>query len=96
MDGPDTLIYADPPYLHETRTAKDAYDHEMTAAQHAELLDVLDACRGAVVLSGYMSDLYRTRLGGWTLHEFSMPNHAGQGRAKQRRVECVWVKGARR
>ncbi len=29
-DTPGTLFYCDPPYVHETRTATDAYSHEMT------------------------------------------------------------------
>jgi hypothetical protein len=35
------------------------------------------------------------RLSGWACHRFDMPNHSGQGKAKQRRVECLWIKGAR-
>lgn len=93
-DGPDTLHYCDPPYLHETRTVRDAYAHEMTAARHAGLLAALNACRGAVLLSGYRSPLYDRELAGWTRHEFDLPNHSGQGRTKQRRVECVWVRPA--
>jgi hypothetical protein len=30
----------------------------MTEADHAELLAVLRACKGKVMLSGYLSDLY--------------------------------------
>jgi DNA adenine methylase len=93
-DGPDTLFYVDPPYPHATRTARDTYDHEMTTAEHVELLKVLKACRGAVLLSGYRSGLYDAALAGWRRHEFDMPNHSGQGQAKQRRTECLWVKEA--
>lgn len=89
-DGPETLTYCDPPYLHETRTARDAYDHEMTREQHETLLDALLACRGVVMLSGYRSPLYDDRLAGWHRVEWDMPNHAGQGASKQRRVECLW------
>src|SRR5262249_21413647 len=52
-DGPGTLFYCDPPYVHETRVTRDAYAVEMTTAQHRELLDVLLGCRGKVILSGY-------------------------------------------
>jgi DNA adenine methylase len=90
LDSPGTLFYCDPPYLHATRTAKGAYAHEMTDGQHAALLDVLLACRGMVFLSGYHNPLYDARLAGWTLHEFERPNDAGQGRTKQRRIECLW------
>jgi DNA adenine methylase len=92
FDAPDALIYCDPPYLHSTRSVPDAYRHEMTEAQHVELLETLLACRGAVYLSGYRSDLYDRMLAGWRRVEFDMPNHSGQGKAKQRRVECLWIK----
>jgi DNA adenine methylase len=94
FDGPDTTLYLDPPYLPSTRTARDAYRHEMTREQHAELLDVLAGRRGAVVLSGYPSPLYDRRLAGWHRVAFDMPNHAGQGKTKQRRMEVVWIKPA--
>lgn len=93
-DSPDALTYADPPYLHETRTVRDAYRHEMSRDQHAALLECLRGCRGAVMLSGYRSPLYDAALAAWRRVEFDMPNHSGQGRVKQRRVECVWIKPA--
>jgi DNA adenine methylase len=80
--------------LHETRTARDAYRHEMIGEDHAELLDVLTSCRGTVVLSGYPSPLYDSRLAGWQRVAFNMPNHSGQGRSKERRTEVVWIKPA--
>ena len=30
QDGPNTLFYLDPPYLHETRVTTSDYQHEMT------------------------------------------------------------------
>lgn len=95
-DGPDTLHYCDPPYLPETRTVRKAYAHEMTADDHAALLAVLCECRGAVLLSGYRNALYDRELAGWVRHDFDLPNHSGQGKTKQRRTECVWVKPALR
>ena len=41
-DGPGTLFYCDPPYLHETRATVDAYAFEMTEADHRELLELKD------------------------------------------------------
>ncbi len=93
FDAPDALIYCDPPYLHETRTHRKAYGpFEMTTEQHQELLEMLLACKGKVFLSGYRSVLYDgvLELAGWTRHEFDMPNHSGQGKSKQRRIECLW------
>lgn len=92
--GPDVVHYCDPPYLPSTRTHRRAYSREMTADEHTELLEVLRGVRGTVLLSGYRSPLYDVALAGWRRVEFEMPNHSGQGRSKQRRVECLWIKGA--
>jgi DNA adenine methylase len=92
QDGPETLHYCDPPYLHETRTAKGVYGpHEMTEADHRELLRVLRSVRGKVVLSGYPSVLYDKALADWTCHRFDLANHAAGGRSKRRMTEIVWT-----
>jgi DNA adenine methylase len=95
-DGPSSLFYADPPYLHETRTATDVYDFEMTADDHHQLLALLNGIQGAVLLSGYRSDLYDSMLvpPKWERFEFDLPNNAAAGPTKRRMVECVWRKGA--
>lgn len=89
-DSPETLIYADPPYLPEVRSSKSIYDHEMSFEGHEWLLSVLRGLSSKVVLSGYRSPLYKVQLGGWNRHDFEIANHSGQGAKKQRRVECVW------
>lgn len=61
----DCLIYADPPYLLETRT-KRHYAHEMKNDQHITLLEALNKHNGYVLLSGYDSDLYNDLLHGWS------------------------------
>jgi DNA adenine methylase len=52
-DGPDTLFYCDPPYIHETRGDDAAYSFEMNMQEHEELARVLRRVRGKVALSGY-------------------------------------------
>lgn len=89
-DGEGTLFYLDPPYLHETRTTKKAYAFEMTRPEHEQLLVLLQGLKGKVFLSGYRSALYDEALAGWRRHEFEIANHSGQGKNKQRRLECVW------
>lgn len=89
-DDPGTLLYCDPPYHPDTRTAKDAYDHEMSDADHRDLLDILVASRSKVMLSGYRYPPYDDALRDWNRVDKSVPNHAGQGRTKQRRVESIW------
>jgi DNA adenine methylase len=95
-DGPKTLFYSDPPYLHETRTATNVYDHEMTASDHEKLLTLLNQIQGAVLISGYRSELYDSMLVApqWERFEFDLPNNAASGSSKRRMVECVWRKAA--
>jgi len=90
-DGRDTLFYLDPPYHPSTRTAPEVYTHEMDDAAHRRLLDVVTACKGKVVLSGYDCPLYAARLAAWQRFDFEVPNHAAGGRSKRRMVETVWT-----
>ena len=90
QDGAKTLFYLDPPYLSETRSAEDVYSHEMSVEQHVALLEVICQCEGRVMLSGYPSDVYDSRLRKWTRHEFVLPNQAAGGKQKRRMTEVVW------
>lgn len=62
---PEVLIYADPPYPLSTRTTPRMYAWEMTDDDHIQLLDLLDAHPGPVILSGYACSLYDQRLRHW-------------------------------
>lgn len=62
----NVLIYADPPYLLETRGDKQ-YRHEMTEQDHLDLLKALKQHRGYVILSGYPSEMYDRELHGWSV-----------------------------
>jgi DNA adenine methylase len=90
QDGPDTLFYLDPPYLPQTKTASAFGPLEMTAEQHQELLDLIVGVQGKVMLSGYASRLYDTRLASWSRHEFRLPNNAASGAMKRDMTEIVW------
>jgi DNA adenine methylase len=86
---PDTLIYADPPYLPSTRTS-DGYEHEMTEADHHALAEALHTVRAAVVLSGYPSDLYDRQLyRDW--YRVEIPTGSGQGHEWAPRTEVLWA-----
>jgi len=61
-DRLDALFYVDPPYLHSTRGKKRAYHYEMTDDEHRALAERLRCTVGAVVISGYPSDLYDREL----------------------------------
>lgn len=93
-DGPDTLHYCDPPYVHSTRSkAKNSsrknYRHEMTDADHAKLLDFILALKGMVVISGYAHPLYETALAGWSRHE-----KTALADGARERTEVLWVNPA--
>ena len=54
------------------------------------MLDTVTRCQGKVLLSGYSSDLYATRLASWNCHRVELANHAAGGKTKRRMVECLW------
>jgi DNA adenine methylase len=84
------LFYCDPPYLHETRTSTDDYAHEMTEVDHRELLEVLLACKGKVLHSGYRSPLYDKALAGRARHDLPVKSNTASSKAKSGRTECLW------
>ncbi len=79
------LIYADPPYPLSTRS-KRIYKHEMTDADHMELLDALDKHPGPVLLSGYACELYDKRLKYWSRKTAWALAESGQ-----KREEVLWL-----
>lgn len=95
-DAPTTLHYVDPPYVHDTRYsgAKTGrvYRHEMSDADHLDLLNTLLELEGMVMLSGYPSELYSDVLKNWKCVETSARISAGRG--TDIRVECLWVNPA--
>jgi len=90
QDGTGTLFYLDPPYMEKTRTAPDVYAFEMTDRDHERLLEVALNCFGKVMLSGYRSPLYDSRLSEWNRHDFNVPNSAAGGDRKRRMIESLW------
>jgi DNA adenine methylase len=93
-DGPDTLHYVDPPYVHATRVMRKqgGYRHELGDEDHEELLEALQELQGMVVLSGYDSDAYRSALSNWKKYTTESRISAGRGTAI--RTECVWLNPA--
>lgn len=95
-DYPDALHFVDPPYVHSTRVMGAGkagyYRHEMTDEQHVELLEFLNTLTGMVVLSGYRSELYDSRLQGWTRDETQ--SRASAGRGGVARTEVLWLNDA--
>jgi len=91
QDGPATLYYLDPPYLHETRAATSTYKHEMTAADHRQLLALIKQCQGKVMLSGYPNPVYDQELAGWNRQDFAIDNKAAGGETKRQMTESLWM-----
>lgn len=93
QDGPQTMFYLDPPYLHETRASTGEYRHEMTTEDHERLLTELSGIKGKFILSGYPSDLYErfSNFAGWRFRDFDLPNNSAGGEKKRRMTERVWM-----
>lgn len=86
---PGVCIYADPPYVLSSRSSE-GYKHELGAEDdHVKLAEALHACAGAVVLSGYHSQLYDELYAGWHVHEFTAWTTQGSD-TKQTRTEVLW------
>lgn len=82
---PNVFMYIDPPYLLGTRRGKQ-YMHEMTDADHEQLLKaVLRSC-AKIMISGYESEMYNDYLQGWQKEYFDSCAADGQPRR-----EVVWM-----
>jgi DNA adenine methylase len=82
----DVLIYADPPYPKGERKDRLYLVDSMTDADHALLLDALDAHPGPVILSGYHCALYDDRLAHWHTRE-----KQAQAEKGNTRTEVLWL-----
>lgn len=97
QDRADVLFYCDPPYLPETRSRLGnrkgdgfiAYQHDMTAYDHAALLAFLQTLTGMVVLSGYPSKLYDDALSDWRRVETQ-----ALADGARKRTEVLWINPA--
>lgn len=84
-DTSDVFIYLDPPYLPDIRK-KYQYVHEMTRAEHIELLEKIVSHPAKILLSGYDSDLYREYLSDW--YTCKRKTQAERGIVRQ---EVLWA-----
>ncbi len=92
-DSPHTFFYLDPPYVHETRTAKQCYEFEMDQDHHKQLLDVLSELSGKFLLSGYPHPLYDqyAERHGWFCEKLEIDNKASSMKEKPIKTECAWM-----
>lgn len=86
----DTLVYCDPPYVHETRTSKNVYGYEMTNEDHTQLANVLNNFDGKVIVSGYPSTLYNKLFKEWNCVKQKVANHSSQSKTKKIMTEYLW------
>lgn len=87
-DPKEIFIYLDPPYPDSVRSSPGKiYKFEMMAeAEHAEMLDLIEAIPARVMLSGYDNDLYNRRLKKWRVERIPTTNRAGK-----KVMETVWL-----
>lgn len=79
------LIYADPPYIPDTRRRSKIYRHDYTCEDHLRLLRLLARLPCNVMISGYDSELYNNELSGWRKVSFTAKTHTDI------RNEFVWM-----
>lgn len=65
-DGPDTLIYADPPYLVRRRMDHGYKEELKTEAEHEAFLKLSLSLQSKMVISHYECNLYNDLLKDWT------------------------------
>lgn len=90
-DGPNTLMYLDPPYLPTTRSAPNVYENEMSIDDHIALSEVINNSKSYIILSGYPSALYSRLYKDWNCLKKEIPNHSSQKSKKERKIECIWL-----
>lgn len=82
--APDDLIYCDPPYLPETLSSRPRYRHNFSDEQHAELLSTIGELPCRVMISGYWSEFYASRLHRWNSIHFEAMTRGGMA------TEWLW------
>jgi DNA adenine methylase len=100
--APDGLIYADPPYVVDTRSALKKrpagdYSHEFaTVEQHQALAAARSSSPSTVLLSGYLSPLYEDLYAGWTCVTRTVSRHTGNSRSavQKHTTEALWCNRA--
>lgn len=91
-DGPHTLHYIDPPYVHETRGLRQwrvpqSYRHELTDNDHRDLARLLQTVQGMVVVSGYACPLYDDEL----FPSWQRIERKAFADGAQERTEVLWI-----
>jgi site-specific DNA-adenine methylase len=75
LNDPETFIFVDPPYLHETRSNLSLYKHEFTNDQHLELLEKIVQLRSQVMIIHPDCDMYNQYLADWRKVQIKIRYH---------------------
>lgn len=90
-DTEGTLFYLDPPYPHETRTTKNAYQHEMSTKDHLKLLQLIQTLKAKVIISSYPNEQYDKELSKWRRMLIQQPNHVSGEVIKGYKIEAIYI-----
>lgn len=83
----NVFMYLDPPYVLGARKGKrKQYRHEMTDADHEELLKLILQSQAKIMISGYETEMYDDYLHGWEKRQFQSCAEGGIAR-----TETVWM-----
>lgn len=55
---PNVFFYLDPPYIQQTRSSNQRYQCEMSNQQHQHLIQLLNASKSKILVSGYNHNIY--------------------------------------
>lgn len=87
VNDPETLIYADPPYLLDARTsASKIYRHEFcTPIEHMDFLARAREVPAMMIISGYRHPIYDKALETWRRVDYKVTTRGTS------RIECAWL-----
>lgn len=88
-DKPDTAMYLDPPYVGETRTARDYTIENAGTEFHETLVDRIAASEARIVISGYGHAAYDP-LRDWNRHTFQSQTGA-DSKVGKFATEVIWT-----
>lgn len=87
----NTLIYADPPYHHSTRTST-RYNVDMSDETHEQFIDECVNAKCKILISGYDCEQYkRLEENGFRKVEFTIHTISGDHETKKDKTECLWM-----
>lgn len=81
----NVFMYLDPPYVLGARAGKQ-YKHEMSDAEHEDMLKKILQSKAKIMLSGYESDMYNEYLKEWNKKTFDSCAEHGKPRK-----EVIWM-----